>query len=219
MLLSSNDIFKSEIDEIGILGKLNDKKNGIHVGLYWIKDSDKNFIHFKGRNKIEIKPPSNLKKYFGIKLNEFDEDFIPSLISLVNLIKDNNLGDIKISLKSIIYKGNKFDIESGKYIVKQDFENYINCGIFVLAILETYDLKILDWKNWPKVSEFNKNEYLQVWLEENEIPEKDYIKYYNFNKEIKGKHILASPLTNKIPAKYKATEKKSNEILDFLKST
>ena len=91
--------------------------------------------------------------------NRLDVLFIDEPLSEWLLIKDNNLGDIKISLKSIIYKGNKFDIESGKYIVKQDFENYINCGIFVLAILETYDLKILDWTNWPKVSEFNKNEF------------------------------------------------------------
>ncbi len=218
MLYSSDNIFISENPQVGILGKLTTDRKGIHVGFYWIHNNSKKFLHFIQKGKIELNDPNELLNYYGLEVPEFKKDLIPSLISFTKLIQANNLGTISVNLTSVIYKGNKFRISDGKYIVDKEFENSISCGVFVLALFETYNHTLLKWESWPTVTDANKNPYLQFWLEEGNIPDNEQEPFYNFNKEIKGKHVISSTLVKPNPSEFEPIEKVSNEVFDFFLS-
>jgi len=213
---SREDIIPSVVG-IGITALYIPLRNSAHVGLYWNWDQYSDVVHFRASNDIEIESISGDKfaDYYFIPLSDFEEKFIDSLMAIAELIAENKNNNLILDLQSIVYAGSKFDISSGNYVINSEVECIINCGVFVMELLETYDYKLIDWESWPTVSNETKSQYLEDWLNYNRIPVVERPKYYNINKEIRGKHIVASSFSGNFPSKYDVTEELSNSILNY----
>ena len=194
-------------------------RDSVHVGLFWNWDGDQEIIHFRTHNDIEIADISldKFKPYHFSSLKDFPDKLIDSLIAVAELISENKLNQLILDLNSVIYKGGKFEISSGKFIIEHGSECFINCGVFVMALLETYDYHLIDWESWPSVTHLARSKYLDPWLDSINVPTSERGKYYNFNKEIRGRHIMACSEFGNTSSKYNKIEDSSQKLMIYLR--
>ena len=92
-------------------------------------------------------------------------------------------------------------------------EKIMNCGVFIVALLNTFDFKLINWNSWPNQEQ---TDYLNHWLFLNNIPKSDWIFYYSQSKIIRGKHILVSPSTISKPSNFDDADFLANDLIEKL---
>ena len=85
------------------------------------------------------------------------------------LVASNKLNSLKLQVNNAVYDGGKFDIVQGNYMAKSSAEKFINCAVFVISLLKSFDYTIVDWNTFPNPIAGNRN-YLDDWLVANNIP-------------------------------------------------
>lgn len=185
--------------KIAICGK-HIKEDAIHVGLYWNFDDKKRIFHFLNGNKIPVQEAdsSYFNEYFFNQIDNFPEFLLPSLIAITELISENKINNLIFNRDGVVYNGGKFEFNCGDFIVTP-IEKIMNCGVFIVALLNTFDFKLINWNSWPNQI---KTDYLNEWLSFNNIPQKDWDLFYSQTKIIRGKHILVSPSTISKPSNF-----------------
>ncbi|WP_461630868.1 hypothetical protein [Labilibaculum euxinus] len=213
-----DEILRSDQRGIGIAALyVPPPRNSVHVGVFCNWDDFQNVVHFKNTNDIEI-ANLNLAKFDIYKyswLSDFPELLIDSLLATVELINENEDNTLVLDLKSIVYNGGVFEIATGKYIIQTTPECQMNCGVFVMALLETYDYQLINWESWPAVTIQNRNDYLEGWLTDLNIPSDTREEFYHFNREIRGRHIMASSQFGNISSEYNVVEASSQQLMDY----
>ena len=188
--------------------------DAIHVGIYWNLENEQEIIHFLNGNKI---PVVNAKDacFVNYKFNEiqnFPEKLLPSLAAVAELISENKLNKLRFNREGVIYNGGKFEFNTGNFNAS-DVEKIMNCGVFVIALLNTFEYKLLDWNSWPNQ---NNNNYLDDWLTSMNIPKEEWELYYNQVKQIRGKHVIVCPSTPTKPSPVSEAENLANELIASL---
>nr|WP_315209071.1 hypothetical protein [uncultured Flavobacterium sp.] len=192
--------------------------DAIHVGIYWNSEGENKIVHFINGTNIPVEDISlpKFQHYFFNRLIDFPEDLIPSLAGIADLISENKLNGLIFSKNSTVYNGEKFSFLNGAYDQNPTVgEKYINCGIFALALLNSFIPPILDWNSWPNIFPENPK-FLDAWLIHYNIPVPLYPYYYNQAKEIRGRHIFTSPSTTTQPSTYNENEALSQQLLAIL---
>lgn len=213
--LTKNQFIESE-NAIAICG-VYIREDAIHVGIA-LKEDEAKIIHFLNGERV---PYENLElqdfdNYLFAPIIDFNNDLIPSLSALCEIISlDPLVNKLQFSRNNIIYDGGKFNLMSGVFQINSMIENIVNCGIFVTALLKTYDYNLLDWNTWPNSRPQSISRYLDIWLSSN-ISDADREKYYNTSKEIRGKHVIVSPLTQSKPSVYLEAEDLANNLIKEL---
>lgn len=216
MNLPKRDIFlEKNYRGIGVFGQYIPNRDAIHTGLFWSWESENKIAHFINTNQILITDfgESVIENCYFNEIPEFEERFIDSLTALAELISLNRLDTLIINVGCVVYKDGKFDMASGFYLVDGEIERIINCAVFVIALLNTYDYKIANVDSWPSVTDATKNTYLEGWLNHFSITGTERDKYYAYNKEIRGKHILVAPSAVAKPANYTEANALSDTLL------
>ncbi|EKT3958622.1 hypothetical protein NTJ28_002638, partial [Flavobacterium psychrophilum] len=155
-------------NKIAICGK-HISNDSIHVGLYWNSENEQQIIHFLNGTNIPV-DNANSNDFDGYLFNtikNFPESLIPTLAALAELISENKINNLIFNRQGVIYNGGKFEFNSGNYIVSP-LEKIMNCGVFIIALLNTLDYKLIDWDSWPNQTQ---NDYLDIWLTSKNIPQ------------------------------------------------
>lgn len=213
--LTKNEFIESE-NAIAICGKYLGK-DAIHVGIA-LKEDEAMVIYFSHGEEIpyESLALQDFDNYLFAPIIDFNNDLIPSLSALCEVISSDPLvNKLQFSRSNIIYDGGKFNLMSGVFQINSMIENIVNCGIFATALLKTYDYNLLEWNTWPNSRPQSISPYLDIWLSSN-ISDADREKYYNTSKEIRGKHVIVSPLTQSKPSVYLETEDLANSLIKEL---
>lgn len=203
-------------DALAICG-LHIAQDAIHVGIFWNSENERKVIHFQTGNSIPVENVSNniFQDYFFNIITDFPISMLPSLSALSELISQNKLNGFIFNRVGVIYNGGKFEYESGIYTTQSSAEKYVNCAVFVIALLNTYNYNLIDWNSWPNTNPQNLS-FLNQWLNANNIPEENRESYYNQSKEVRGKHIIVSPNSNTKPAPYVEAQQLANELITNL---
>lgn len=188
--------------------------DSIHVGIYWNFEGEQKIFHFLNGQKIPIQDvqEDKFEKYLFNSLPNFPSFLLPSFISLAELISENQVNNFKFKREDVIYNGGKFEFNSGDFN-SPEYERIINCGVFVVALLNTFDYALIDWQTWPNQLS---TDYLNDWLLEMGIPQAEWSEYYSQVKQIRGKHIIVSPSTANKPSQYIEAENLSSQLIDQL---
>ena len=192
---SRTEILTSEKQGVGIAAMyVLPPRDSVHVGIFCKTSDYEEVVHFTETNKVRIEDirEAKFEIYNYSWLNNFPEEFIDSLMAVVDYIAENKDNTLILDLKSIVYNGGTFEITTGKYITGTTPECLVNCGVFAMALLETFHYHLLDWESWPTVTIENRSQYLENWLNHFGAPPELREQYYHFNKEIRGRHIMAS---------------------------
>ena len=61
---------------------------------------------------------------------------------------------------------------SGSFKTKTPAEKFVNCAVFVIALLNTFDYPLLDWHSWPAInpSKLDFLNWLTACVDKSEIP-------------------------------------------------
>ena len=201
MYLSQIEFLQQLTDGLAIVGT-HIQNEAFHVGLHISSEDENKIIHFIAPNNIPFANGDD--PYFGNYLfnrisKGYDIDTLPTLSAMCDLISKNALNSFKFKKEFVMYAGGKFKISTGKYIVQRERENYINCAVFIIGILKTFDLHLLDWDSFPNLSVNNTN-LLQDWLNSNNIPPNDHVFYHKMTKEVRGSHVFVAPSVDQLPA-------------------
>lgn len=188
--------------------------DSIHVGVYWNLDTEQKIFHFLSGQNIPIQDvqENDFENYFFNPLLDFPDFLLPSLISLSELISENQINNFKFKREDVIYNGGKFEFNSGNFNAPE-YERIINCGVFVVALLNTYDYVLINWQTWPNQLSTT---YLNHWLARVGIPQNQWSDYYIQVKQIRGKHIIVSPSTISKPSHYNDAEYLANQLIGQL---
>jgi hypothetical protein len=183
--------------------------NAVHVGIAWKDDEgEKKVIHFLSGNDIPVEDLENsgrtdFSNYFFNPIEGFNSDLIPSLSALSELISVNSFNSFVFNRQGVVYNGGKFEMHTGNFRATHISERIINCGVFVIGLLKTYDYCLIDWNTWPDSKvQSGQYPYLENWFSVNNIPSEQRQYYYNTAKEIRGKHVVVSPSTISKPSPY-----------------
>lgn len=207
-----NDFFNGD-EEIAICGTYIDK-DSIHVGLAWKSEEGNRIIHFLNGRTIPF-CSLNLPMfdcYFFKPIEDFPAFLIPSLSALSDLISNNQINNLIFQREGVVYNGGKFEVSSGILSKDHESERIVNCGVFVIALLNTYDYLLLDWESFP-LSKPNAY-YLDTWLEHQGIRDLEKEYYYRQAREIRGKHVIVCPDIKNLPAKYKEIQPLSEGLIN-----
>lgn len=206
---NKTEIINSDI-KIAICGKhvIND---AIHVGLYWNSENEKEIIHFLDGDNIPVTDANVVyfNDYLFNPIENFPENLLPSLAAIAELISENKLNNLSFNREGVIYNGGKFEFNTGNF-VRPGAERIMNCGVFVIALLKTFDYILLDWNSWP--NQINNN-YLDDWLNSMSIPQTEWPNYYNQVKQIRGKHVIVCPSTNTKPSPFSEADSLANDLI------
>lgn len=224
MIPKRDSILKTNSDRLGVCGCYVPNRDSIHTGLFWSLEGDNRFVHFISTNKIEIREISDSKseEYYFNTISDFPEKLMPSLIPLVELIAGNKLINLELNIENVVYNNGKFSLASGFYLTNNETERFINCAVLVIAILYSYDYTLLCLDSWPIVTDDSKRKYLEDWLDTNSIvdpAERD--KYYQYNKEIRGKEVLVAPIESTIssPIVFARASELAEEFITHIKAS
>ncbi|RFM36036.1 hypothetical protein [Chitinophaga silvisoli] len=193
------------------------QNDSIHVGLYWNYGGEKMVIHFLNGNNIPVQPVEapDFAAYLFNTITNFPEFLLPSISAFAELISQNKINGFQFNRAGGMYDGGKFTFSDGAYTGKTWPEKFVNCGVFVIALLNTYDFQLIDWDSWPNVDPLHLD-FLSTWLRYYNIPVAEWPLYYNKTRAIRGKHILVSPSTQTHPSRYTETHQLAEELLSQL---
>jgi hypothetical protein len=191
--------------------------DAIHVGIFWHSEGEKRIIHFQNGTNIPVEDLENpqFNHFFFNPIRDFPLDVLPSLAALSELISDNDENAFVFNREPVIYNGGKFHFPTGNYEAQSPVEKIVNCAVFVLALLNTYDYQLLDWNSWPNISEDN-NAFLNSWLDHYNIPHDQRSAYYQMTKEVRGKHVIVCPDTRSSPSPYNEASVLADELIHRL---
>jgi hypothetical protein len=208
-LKSISEIIRSG-NKIAICGKYV-SRDTIHVGLYWNSEDEQKIFHFLNGNNIPVEDANNkaFNNYLLNPIENFPESLIPTLAAIAELISENKINNLIFNREGVIYNGGKFEFNTGNYNVSP-LEKIMNCGVFIIALLNTFDYTLIDWNSWPNQTQTN---YLDNWLLSQNIPNNEWSTFYNQAKTIRGKHIIVCPSTNTKPSSYKEAELLAGQLI------
>ena len=191
--------------------------DAIHVGLFWNYEGETRVIHFLSGQNIPVQEVSDapFANYFFNPIPDFPADLIPSLSALSELISQNQLNGFTFRRVGLLYDGGKFDFQTGAYTGKTPAEKYVNCAVFVIALLRTYDYILLDWDSWPNANPANRT-FLDQWLNNSGIPARERQQYYNMTKEVRGKHVIVCPGTTTKPSPHMEAQTLADALINDL---
>ncbi len=208
--LDKRDDFIAKDNKIAICG-IHIGGDAIHVGIYWNSENEKKIFHFQNGNNIPIVDATHIdfQGYFFNPINDFPENLLPSLAALSELISENKINNLIFNREGVVFNGGKFEFNTGNYPATLQ-ERIVNCGVFVIALLNTYDYSLLNWNTWPNQEETT---YLNTWFQVNNIPQDEQDLFYNQAKKLRGRHVLVCPTTETKPSPYHQAEFLSQELL------
>ena len=220
MLAKRDTFFNGDNIGLGICGFYVPTRDAVHVGIFINWENEQKVVHLNGTNIILIQDALEpyFSPYYFHMLKDFPSELIDSLWALSELVAQNRVNNLRLNLNGIVYNGATFNITNGSYVSSYDAENFINCAVFVLAILETYDYHILDWATWPIVGQGQNTQSLNDWFNLNNIAPEERDRYYKVNKDIRGKHVFVTPLAANRPATYNELEALFPNILDAMRN-
>lgn len=191
--------------------------DAIHVGIFLSSENERKIIHFQNGNNIPVENATDdqFVDYYFNSIEEFPSVLLPSLLALSELISQNLLNGFIFNRVGIVYNGGKFEYQSGIYTTQSTAEKFINCAVFSLALLNTFNHQLIDWASWPNTNPANRA-FLDNWLAINNIPPENRESYYNQSKEIRGKHVLVSPSTVTRPSLYHEAHALAEEFIIVL---
>jgi hypothetical protein len=190
--------------------------DNVHVGLYWSDNGEKKIIHFINGQNIPVTTvnENSFANYHFNKIEDFPEVDIPSIAAFTELLADASLNNFVFQRIGVLYDGGKFERQTGEFKVKTPVEKYINCAVFVIGLLNTYDYQLIDWSTWPNADRQNLV-FLDEWLNTNNVPLEEREKFYEMTKEIRGKHVLVSPDSATKPAPFLEVELPAHALIHF----
>lgn len=218
MLLNRDTFLLQDEKGISICGVYIPTRDAVHVGLYWNWDGEKKIVDFNAGDDIRVNEADipMFRRFFFNKLRDFPDALIDSLTALAELVAANKINGFILQKEAPFYNGGKFEVTTGNFLDSSGAEKFINCGVFVVALLRTYDYHLLDWDTWPNAPA-GLRIYLEDWLNSNSEPLTDRDPYYNQVKEVRGKHILICPNTETKPSPYDQSESLANDLINFLR--
>ncbi len=191
--------FNSDEHEIAICG-YQVKDISYHVGIFWRAHGKKKVIHFISGDKIPIEDfELKFDNYYFNPINDFPSWKLNSFISFAELASKNKLNCFTFDREIGCYNGGGFDFNTANFNSKRIVDRYINCGVFVLAFLKTFEFELIEHSTWPK-----QNDYLILknWLSTKNIPKNEWNDFVNQAKELRGIHVLVAPASKVLPATY-----------------
>ncbi len=218
MLISQEAILNENDEGVAICG-MHYGGDVIHVGLFWHSEGERKIVHFLNGANIPISDADNIlfQSYFFNPVPDFKLPLLPTLSALCELISQNKLNGFIFNRVGVVYDGGKFEYLSGAYTAKTEAEKFVNCAVFVIALLNTFDYTLLNWATWPNVSSANRT-FLDGWLDTNKIPVEQRESYYNQTKEMRGKHVIVCPNTQTKPSPYDEAQPLADELINNLTS-
>jgi hypothetical protein len=206
------DILDKDKD-FGICGT-HIQDDAIHVGIYWNYEGENKILHFLSGDNIPLEDIGiSFSGYMFNSIHDFEDDLIPSLSAVADLISNNSLNQFIFNKEGIVYDGGKFEIANGNYTISSESERVINCAAFVVAILNTYNYKLVDWSTWPNPTQTT---YLDTWLTNKGIPRSNWCNYYRQTKALRGKHVIVSPETISKPSIYDEANSLADELINTI---
>jgi hypothetical protein len=219
LLLKRDEYFSDSTEKgIGLCGYYVPARDSVHVGIFIDHLLTKEIVHFWGANDIRIEHISlpHFANYYFLPLKDFPKKDIISLSVFAELIKSNSFNNLQLNIGAIAYNGAIFNVR-GDYVIKSEIETVINCGVFVIALFESFKFKLLDWNTWPSVSASERIPNMEDWLNYVGIPLSARQSYYNINKEIRGKHVFATTKSKNRPASFWEIEKLAEKIINLMR--
>lgn len=209
MKLSKKSEFNSDAYEIAICG-YQVKEISYHVGIFWRANGEKKIIHFLNGKTIPIQDyDSNFDNYYFNPLQGFPSWKLNTFISFAQLASQNKLNCFVFNQEIGCYDGGGFDFNTGDLNSKRIVDRYINCGVFVLAFLKTFDFELINHSTWPEQKDYL---ILKNWLKDRNIPKEEWTDFVKQAKELRGRHVLVAPASEELPATYE----KVNELIESL---
>ncbi len=226
MIPDRDSFLLEEYQGVGVCGIYVPHRESCHVGLFWMLDGKDEIVHLNATNQILLNRISDdgiIKKFYFNKITNFNKDLIYSLQPLLKRIIDNKVNTLILNPESAVFTNGKFEYADGIFVTNDGSESVINCAvincaIFVLAILNSFNYKLVDADSWPDVTDESKKKYLDDWLNAQKIATEHREGYYKYNKEIRGKHVLAAPTNSVNPVKHCEAESLSKALISFLKA-
>ena len=133
-------------------------------------------------------------------------------MATARLISKKKINGLRFRREGTYYDGGRFEFLTGDFTGKTLPEKFVNCGVFAFALLQTFDCTLLNWSTWPDADAANRD-FLEIWLNEGEVPPHLREAYYHKTKIVRGKHVLASPLTATQPSPYTENEPLANAVV------
>lgn len=216
MLTYRDEFTTTNVDFLALCG-YHVSGDSIHVGLCWSLEDEKKIIHFLNGDNIPVQEFSDkrFENYFFVEIADFPVEYLPSISAISELISENEINGFKFSRSGSVYDGGIFEFSSGEYTGKTPVEKYINCAVFVLILLKTFDYELLNWNSWPDVRE-GQLFFLDEWLNHNGVTAGDKAKYYKLTKEVRGRHVFVCPFTATKPSLYHQVQPLSYELITCL---
>jgi len=217
-LINRDTFLKNASTEVAVCGRYYGGDT-VHVGLAWIDKDTNQEIAFHFQHPTHI-PFDSLKgeeysQYSFNKLIDFDLSILPSMSALCELISQNKLDSVIFNRNGVVYDGGKFT-STGDYSTKHISERIMNCAVFTIALLNTYDYQLIKWDSWP--SGHDAGPYLDPWFSAHEISGEIREHYYKTSKLIRGFHVLAAPSAKSRPATFEEVSPIANELLTAFKA-
>lgn len=205
-----------QTDGLALCG-LHCRGDAIHVGIFWNSEGEKRIIHFQNGKNIPVQDFDDraFHSYFFNPLTNFPTALFPSLSALAELISTNSDNGFVFNREPVIYNGGKFSFPTGDYNAKCPVEKVVNCAVFVIALLNTYDYPLLDWNSWPDISP-DSCTFLDAWLDYCKIPENRKGHYYKLTKEVRGKHVIVCPDTESAPSVFNDANPLAEKLIHAL---
>lgn len=144
---------------------------------------------------------------------DLNPSLIPSLAALAELVSQNILAPFTFNRANVVYEGGKFEQATGGYVYTHTAERVVNCGVFTVGLLKTYDYDLINWDTWPAAPPVSSDPYLNHWFDANAVPHQEQEYYYRSAKAIRGKHIIVSPSTPTKPSPYPEAEMLSDQLI------
>lgn len=193
------------------------KEDAIHVGLFWRSEGEMKIAHFQNGNYIPVQDAQEdyFENYMFNHLEDFPNSLLPTISALTELISENKLNGFIFNRVGVVYNGGKFEYVTGAYNGKTEVEKFINCGVFVIALLNSFDYPLIEWETWPTLSDVNPT-FLADWLDAHGIALGDREAFYNMMKEIRGKHIMVAPSAESLPVSFDEADNMANTLIGEL---
>lgn len=216
MLPHRDDFLNDNNEGLAICG-VHLRNDAIHVGLFWDSEGERKVVHFQDGNNIPVEDVTNdaFQNYVFNSIPDFPNHLLPSLSAVTELISQNKLNGFIFNRVGVVYNGGKFEFQTGAYTTKSAAEKFVNCAVFVIALLKTFDYTLLDWDSWQNVSLTNRT-FLDTWLEDNNIYVDQRESYYNQTKEVRGKHVIVCPSTQTKPSPYNEAQGLADQLINSL---
>ena len=217
MLPIRNDFLPHCNEGIAICGVYVPDRDSVHVGILWNHNHEIKIIEFNATNNVIHLDAAHARyqNFYFSPITDFPQFSLPFFAALSDLIATNRLNGLQLNIENAIYNGGKFSLLTGNHITKSGAEKFINCGVFVMSLLKTFNYNLVDLDSFPVAIPGQRN-YLDDWLNANHVPLLERDNYYNQAKEIRGKHILASQLTATKPSPYIEINPLAANLIAFL---